>query len=473
MIDTVLVVEDEKMIRQGIATMIRRCETGVGEVLECPDGEKALEIIKSRPVDLVFTDIRMPKMNGIQLVQNIQQLDEIPLVVAISGYDDFEYAVQMLRNGVKEYILKPVEREKIKEVVSRLDEEITLKKKDRDLKENTGNKLLKYLLLDKDATPKEMEDLENLLVSHVGKEYCVMIGRLPKASEGIRINIHEGAVCILPATDLENTAKENQLSYVGLSDPSGSVSALKSAYEQALARRKRAFLESTGIVREEKREASDKLIEDAKHLTEAAVISASVQRLGAAGAKEVQKDFEKFFKAAQRGYIPYEDFEAAIRTFCLEFTSVFKREIPEKLIRPLMSDHLEDYQQSFHAFLNQISSELASEDSENENDRKMREAIAYIHNNYKKDLSMTVVSNMVSMNYTLFSTQFKQYTGNNFVNYVREVRINEAKKLLQDTDLRITEVGTAVGYDNEKHFLKSFKAAVGVTPSEYRKNTGH
>ncbi|MCR5417701.1 MAG: response regulator, partial [Lachnospiraceae bacterium] len=65
--DTVLVVEDEKMIRQGIATMIKRCGIEVGEVLECPDGPKALETLKNRRVDLMFTDIRMTKLNGIQL----------------------------------------------------------------------------------------------------------------------------------------------------------------------------------------------------------------------------------------------------------------------------------------------------------------------------------------------------------------------------------------------------------------------
>ena len=61
----------------------------------------------------MFTDIRMPKMDGIELVERMQECEHIPLTVAISGYDDFNYAVAMMHNGVREYLLKPIEREKI------------------------------------------------------------------------------------------------------------------------------------------------------------------------------------------------------------------------------------------------------------------------------------------------------------------------------------------------------------------------
>ena len=83
---------------------------------------------------------------------------------------------------------------------------------------------------------------------------------------------------------------------------------------------------------------------------------------------------------------------------------------------------------------------------------------------------MAVVSNEISMNYSLFSVAFKNYTGENFVTYVKTLRMDKAKALLEETDLKVNEISKAVGYDNEKHFLKSFKAFVGVSPSEYRKN---
>ena len=96
---TVLIVEDEKMIRQGIRAMIQRSGVPVEVIMECGNGEMALDILRSQKVDVMFTDIRMPKMTGVELVQRIQELDEKPLVVAVSGYADFSYAVEMLRMG--------------------------------------------------------------------------------------------------------------------------------------------------------------------------------------------------------------------------------------------------------------------------------------------------------------------------------------------------------------------------------------
>ena len=107
----------------------------------------------------------------------------------------------------------------------------------------------------------------------------------------------------------------------------------------------------------------------------------------------------------------------------------------------------------------------------NKNRQKIKQAMEYIRLNYNTDLNMAVVSNHFSMNYSLFSFLFKEYTGSNFVNYLKEIRMEEAKKLLSETDMRINEISQQVGYDNEKHFMKTFKAAAGVSPSEYRKNT--
>ena len=80
---TVLIVEDEKMIRQGIKTMIMRSGVPIETIMECNNGETALEILKEQEIDVMFTDIRMPKMDGIELVQKMQSLEHIPLTVAM------------------------------------------------------------------------------------------------------------------------------------------------------------------------------------------------------------------------------------------------------------------------------------------------------------------------------------------------------------------------------------------------------
>lgn len=76
--NTLLVVEDEKLIRQGIVAMIRRSSVPVEEILECRNGEEALEILRKQRVDVMFTDIRMPKMDGLTLVNKIEELSQKP-----------------------------------------------------------------------------------------------------------------------------------------------------------------------------------------------------------------------------------------------------------------------------------------------------------------------------------------------------------------------------------------------------------
>ena len=121
-------------------------------------------------------------------------------------------------------------------------------------------------------------------------------------------------------------------------------------------------------------------------------------------------------------------------------------------------------------FVLDMQSKLSSAEDVDQTTAKINEAIAYINENYARDLNMAVVSNHISMNYSLFSAEFKNITGTNFVTYVKELRMGEAKRLLSETDMKVNEISVKVGYDNEKHFMKSFKAYVGVSPSEYRKN---
>ena len=120
----VIIAEDEKMIRQGIRVMVQRSGIEIEEIIECKNGLEALEIIKEKKVDVMITDIRMPKMDGITLVKEISHLSHKPKIIVISGYDDFSYAVELLRGGAREYLLKPIEREKLIEVLKKLESEV-------------------------------------------------------------------------------------------------------------------------------------------------------------------------------------------------------------------------------------------------------------------------------------------------------------------------------------------------------------
>ena len=133
-------------------------------------------------------------------------------------------------------------------------------------------------------------------------------------------------------------------------------------------------------------------------------------------------------------------------------------------------ENLNEMEEELLGWLESLSGNIGSHFDDHKNEQKIKQAIEYIRANYHTDLNMAVVSNEISMNYSLFSYMFKQYTGSNFVNYLKDIRMAEAKRLLGDTDMKIIEISQKVGYDNEKHFMKTFKSLYGVSATEYRRN---
>ncbi|PXV89167.1 helix-turn-helix protein [Lachnotalea glycerini] len=105
----VLIVEDEPMIARGIETMISQYSNGFKVIGICRNGLEGLEKIKAAFPNLVFTDIRMPVMDGLDMIKGANQLEQVPHFIILTGYEEFTYAQSALHLGVKNYLLKPLE----------------------------------------------------------------------------------------------------------------------------------------------------------------------------------------------------------------------------------------------------------------------------------------------------------------------------------------------------------------------------
>lgn len=483
---TVLIVEDEKMIRQGIKTMIQRSGVPVSVIIECGNGVDALEILKGQDIDVMFTDIRMPRMDGIELVRRTQELEHIPLIVAISGYDDFSYAVEMLRNGVREYILKPVEREKIAEVLCKLNQELEHRREHNQTERRAGQQQMKYLLVTGDIPEEELALLEGKYELHFfeGGYVVCCFGKSTQIEDNDAVilltDVEENNVCIVEEKNLELLLK-NELNHVhaGISGVHHGLRELRSAYEEAFLMRKRAFCirRTVEYGKTEPVRVQEALRQQACKLLEEQAFMQRVQLIGTEKTEELAAHWNRLFEEARRERITPQELERAMHQVLTEIGRVYRNSIEDRERSWLEEyDHIYEYEDIteyedglMHHILelhNRIQTSLES----NGNQQKMKQAVEYIRANYNKDLNMAVVSNYISMNYSLFSFSFKQYTGTNFVNYLKDIRITEAKKLLRDTDKKIIEISQQVGYDNEKHFMKLFKSTCGVSASEYRKN---
>jgi len=117
---TLLVVDDEPILIKGIRSFIDFDTLSISNVYEATNGEEALEIFKTYKPDIVLADINMPKMNGLDFAVSAKILNPDIKIAMITGYDYFDYAVAALKSGVDDYILKPVSKIDIQELLQKL-----------------------------------------------------------------------------------------------------------------------------------------------------------------------------------------------------------------------------------------------------------------------------------------------------------------------------------------------------------------
>lgn len=139
---SLLVVDDEPLIRQGILELIDMAALGIQAVWEADNGLDALTLAKEHRPDMMLADINMPGLDGLQLAKSVKEASPTTHIAMITGYDYFEYAVAALKAGVDDFVLKPVSRNDIQEILTKL---IVSVKADRQRQEayNTAVQLTK------------------------------------------------------------------------------------------------------------------------------------------------------------------------------------------------------------------------------------------------------------------------------------------------------------------------------------------
>lgn len=113
----VLVIDDELMIKRSLSALIQRSGTDFEVVGEAENGCEGLELARQHHPHLVLTDIRMPKLDGLELVEELNRLMPDVMTVLVSGYGEFDYAQHALRHGVFDYLLKPVKPHEVMRVL--------------------------------------------------------------------------------------------------------------------------------------------------------------------------------------------------------------------------------------------------------------------------------------------------------------------------------------------------------------------
>lgn len=497
----VLIVDDEKVERNGIRFLLRQQEFPL-EVKEAENGKRAVEMLKKESFDILLTDIKMPFMDGIELIAKVRPLYTDMMIVIFSGYSDFEYAKSAIKYDVKDYILKPVDPAEFK---------YTLEKVVGELKEKREQKLLK----DMGQTFLEEHLLYNLVngstLSRLSPELKELVGSCDtdRFHQIILLEFNEDFFGKKDKNFTEHVQRElgKGMRYLNL-NPQQSILLLEKALSEPV--RERLIRFHDGIksrygakfyigVSEEfsgagniyaQMEKLEKVMENKFFLTGNYVFLVAEDRIKYAG----QMDDHTLFKQMRQD-IRMKDIAALKNHFgyvCQRYAD--KADYSQVYVKFIFSNFLKDFYEALpENERNEVTGEIERlyrattfkdvQEIVQQNMERLERAFAanpqmshreievvkqYIYDHYKDEISMDMLARLVYMAPSYLSAVFKKETGQNLSKFIKEYRMEKARDMLENTHMKIVQISEAVGYPNVSYFCQSFREFYGISPQRFR-----
>lgn len=514
-----IIVDDEPIICEGLKQTIDWEQLGVEVAGVAWDGESALQIVESEHIDIVLSDIRMDGMDGLELAEQLKHRYPSISMIMISGYEDFEYARRAMRLGVVDYLLKPVNIDELKAVVSKVIERIH-EAEDTISPEEAELWLMNVIYNKSDFNQTE---LASRLEQYEGS-FCMM------ASQLTDFKLHYGALTNEEIKQLQdewigifqsicNTAGLATISvyanpnilYTFVHDKNNSLNEKEwhQLLKQIAAGRKQdgqiVIAASSAFVDLDK--TSGICVQLQKMLDYQVLLPEGETVLTDKVCKELEES-----RASIRSFAPPEDLVSRLSglLYRQEWTEVkhivemlfadirkHKLLLPEllsiyeeqmALLRQRLRQNVGQFEQTserqhavdLHQYngydaleqllLSELHAvlELIRSHSVNKTYWIVEKAMKYVAEHYNEDVKASEVAEWLNITPNHFSYIFKQNTGKNFKEYINDVRITQAQRLLASTNDKVFEIADQVGYKEYKYFVSVFKAVTGMTPKEYR-----
>lgn len=515
----VLLVDDEMFVRKGLCSLIEWEQFGFTIAGEAENGDEALrEIIRMKP-DLVISDIRMPLMDGLELIRRTSELEDAdPAFIIISGYNDFAYAKKALQFGVLDYILKPIDDAELTSTLTKLAGTLSRKKlmsrsQNRQLTSSIMDTLIhgtadeEYAAVASAALNVETDDLFCYVVIEVyGDEIELKdIAEAAKAIAG-----EAGSAAALPSTaetplppvfeqqdgrcglllamkPSEDRELDRRLADIasGMARIMNAPAALfagtvvtgltdiKASYDAANETVKHKYAEdSRPVIRHD--EISGKPLHG--ELLSDAFYDRFMEQLEENNVSGCMQTIDAMFDSFREDrFDPGAVWSAINRS-----TTAIMRVIQEmegsaqKLPSFSSMKNWEDRHtgpKQLQALFERFVSEAAESISQLRQDQAkggIEKIRKYIETHYDENISLKTIAAHFYMNPVYLGQLFRKSYGVYFNDFLLSIRMAEAKKLLRLTDLRMYEVASKVGFQNADYFVAQFVKQEGMTPKEYR-----
>lgn len=514
---SVMIVDDEKMILEDLSTMIDWEAAGYQIIATAFNGKQALRKYRELHPQVIFTDIRMPFMDGIEMISEIRKTDEKVSIILLTAYEDFSYAKAAISLGITEYIIKS-------EITANSLSDLLLRLKNNIIKAGRRERYITDRMLEQFFLSEEMTENTDIEAILNRPEYIIMSEQdLPVSLSGENIPeeiiIHRSkfveiltdekadgweleVITAIPGRKMVIALNPDEKNY---SDRENKL--LKTAHEFQSRLQKRTGFEFTlYIVRgkislyefkrfydENKRIFLKKYLEGTGkiHILDCSQVQELEKERNTANTRngismeEVLKETdsqtrtrklkeildiagndgaEQFISAAQSGYIALKHayrkvYNGKEKEFP-QITTCWKNWLDAEKIILWLQEQMEVY----HEY---ISREVKGYS------RIVADAEEYIYRSFRNpDLSLNDVAAYVHLSPGYLSSEFKKETGVTLKSYLTDVRIDAAKKMMDEGKYKIYEICSAVGYNSSQYFSQAFYKKTGMFPTEYSRQGG-
>ncbi len=520
---SVFLVDDEPIVLEGIRSKIEWESKGFTFAGEATDGEIALSMIQEIKPDILITDIRMPFMDGLQLAAAIKKTQPWIKIIILSGHDEFDYAKRAISIGIEDYLLKPFTADEVldalKKAASHLEQERSQVSDINKMKEElkSRDKLLQKefltnLVKGSESMTNIMEKCQELNINLISRYYKVLISNVTSKSgneqtvqeacsrlnsysssweQTISFFRHANQLIIIQKgnsqTDLEENifrVAENIEHIVSQNEDCTVITAIGKTVEHTTSISS-SYTDAKMILDAGKFENQNRIISaddiklDNNGLLDLKENDPLVDRLKYASKGDISAIVTQSMELIKNNPGQFNVFASyLLLDLIFEVSKLIEslggniKEVnPDILQHSFVEKAVEDEENFVTVLEDVLNFALEYRDSKitGKYGDVILKAKKYIDENYAdQNTTLTTVADVVCLSPNHFSTIFSQECKTTFIEYLTNVRIENAKRLIKNTDMKVYDIAYECGFSDPHYFSYIFKKNTGVTPREYK-----
>lgn len=498
-----MVIDDEPVVRAGIRRLIPWSNYNFEVCAEGIDGKDGLKKLLEYSPDLVLVDIKMPGMNGLELIKEAKNQGFEGKFIILTGYSDFEFAKTAISLGVRAYLLKPIDEDELRENVEEVLAELEAKKNLDDyytlseLQARQG--VLRRLLMTSDDKESLRREIKLYGMDFKYNSFCVVVisqnnielmqelkkedKKIDQITVGIgnvdSIIVDDNLVLICKGSSYTKIREQllknidrlkrnhNDNLFISVGHDVANWEDINFSYECAklLTDYKFLYKEMEAVSIDDLRITSNENEDNfAGHLCELIEIGDNES------IEMTLRDLKEYYKSK---VMKETEIKVQVIRNIVLLGGMLENKYPDKfedfpdfnmaIDKIKRSDCLDDVMHLVSTFSIGAAEEIGITTTDN----IVKRVLAYMERNYAQPLKLEDIAKIFSYNSAYLGKVFKKLTGNSFNSVLNHIRIENAKRLLLETDLKVYQISEQVGYNNTDYFYSKFRKYVGVSPKEY------